>query len=315
MTTVIELKNVSKTFRGKKAVDGVSFAIEKGTITALLGPNGAGKTTTMSMMLGLLQPSEGALSLLGGAPGDRRTRDRIGAMLQEVAVMDGLKARELIDLFRSYYSRPADRDYLIKLSGLSPSDLNRSGQKMSGGQRRSLGFALAMAGNPDVLFFDEPTVGLDTTARRRFWDEVRQLAKQGKTVLFSTHYLEEADSEADRILLFDQGKIAADGTPDEIKRALVKRSVSFLPETADADWQKRTAGLLGMRLENEAEVTESNGRIIVTAEDTDAVLRILIESGLGIRDIRVDVGRLDAAFEQLTRNHGTNAQIDTREAI
>ncbi|WP_172254184.1 ABC transporter ATP-binding protein [Saccharibacillus deserti] len=313
MTAVIELKNVVKTFKNKKAVDGVSFTIEKGTITAMLGPNGAGKTTTLSMMLGLLQPSEGSVNLLGGSPEDRSIRDRIGVMLQEVAVMDGLKGRELIDLFRSYYSRPADREDLIRLSGLSPADLNRSGQKMSGGQRRSLGFALAMAGNPEVLFFDEPTVGLDTTARRRFWEEVRKLAKQGRTVLFSTHYLEEADSEADRILLFDQGKLVADGTPDEIKRTLVKRSVSFLPEATGTDWQKRTAGLLGMRMEAEVEVTESGGRIIVTAEDTDAVLRTLIESNLGIRDIRIDVGRLDTAFEQLTQ--GTHAQVDTQEAI
>jgi len=315
MTSVIELKNISKTFRGKKAVDGVSFTIEKGTVTALLGPNGAGKTTAMSMMLGLLEPSEGSVNLLGGLPGDRDIRDRIGVMLQEVAVMDGLKAGELIDLFRSYYSRPADRDYLIGLSGLSPADLKRGAQKMSGGQKRSLGFALAMAGNPDVLFFDEPTVGLDTGARRRFWNEVRQLAKQGKTVLFSTHYLEEADSEADRILLFDQGKLAADGTPEEIKRALVKRSVSFLPEAAETDCLKRAEGLLAMRSVGKANVTESNGRIVVTAEDTDAVLRILIESGLGIRDIRVDVGRLDAAFEQLTRNREANTLSETQEAI
>ncbi|MEJ8305103.1 ABC transporter ATP-binding protein [Saccharibacillus sacchari] len=315
MKSVIELKNISKTFRGKKAVDGVSFAIEKGTVTALLGPNGAGKTTAMSMMLGLLEPSEGSVNLLGGSPGDRDIRDRIGVMLQEVAVMDGLKAGELIDLFRSYYSRPADRDYLIGLSGLSPADLKRVAQKMSGGQKRSLGFALAMAGNPDVLFFDEPTVGLDTGARRRFWNEVRQLAKLGKTVLFSTHYLEEADSEADRILLFDQGKLAADGTPEEIKRALVKRSVSFLPETAENDCLKRAEGLLAVRPADKASVTESNGRIVVTAEDTDAVLRVLIESGLGIRDIRVDVGRLDAAFEQLTRNREANTLSETQEAI
>lgn len=315
MTTIIELKSVVKTFKGKKAVDGIDITIEKGTITALLGPNGAGKTTTMSMMLGLLQPNQGSVSLLGGLPTDRSIRDRIGVMLQEVAVMDGLKAKELLDLFRSYYSRPADRDYLIKLSGLSPADLNRSGEKMSGGQRRSLGFALAMAGNPDVLFFDEPTVGLDTTARRRFWNEVRQLAKQGKTILFSTHYLEEADSEADRILLFDQGKVVADGTPEEIKRTLVKRSVSFLPTEADADLRKRISSLFGLRMENGAETGESNGRIVVTAEDTDTVLRILIESGLGIRDIRVDVGRLDTAFEQLTYKREINPLSKTQEAI
>ncbi|OWR26693.1 ABC transporter ATP-binding protein [Saccharibacillus sp. O23] len=308
MTTVIEVQNAVKTFRAHTAVDNVSFTIEQGSITALLGPNGAGKTTTMSMLLGLLEPTAGSVKLLGGAPTNRRTRDRIGAMLQEVAVMDGLRAVELIDLFRSYYSRPADRDYLIRLTGLGPDMLKRNAQKLSGGQKRSLGFALAMAGDPDILFFDEPTVGLDTTARRLFWNEVRQLAKQGKTVLFSTHYLEEADREADRILLFDQGRIVADGTPDEIKRTLVKRSITFRAEQPQA-----VSALMIRKFGETAELAADGEQVTIAAEDTDAVMRALIESGLAVRDIRIDEGRLDAAFEQLT--HAQTETNETREAI
>ncbi|OWA33913.1 ABC transporter ATP-binding protein [Saccharibacillus sp. O16] len=306
MTNVIEVNHAVKTFRAHTAVNNVSFTIEQGSITALLGPNGAGKTTTMSMLLGLLEPTSGSVKLLGGAPTERRTRDRIGAMLQEIAVMDGLKASELIDLFRSYYSRPADREYLIQLTGLSPELLKRNAQKLSGGQKRSLGFALAMAGDPDILFFDEPTVGLDTSARRRFWNEVRNLASQGKTVLFSTHYLEEADREADRILLFDQGKIVADGTPTEIKRTLVKRSVTFLTEQPQV-----VTALIAEHFGSDIQTEVRGDQVTLFAEDTDDVLKLLLESGPAIRNIRIDEGRLDTAFEQLTHSENN----ETREAI
>ncbi|MDO3413212.1 ABC transporter ATP-binding protein [Saccharibacillus sp. CPCC 101409] len=310
MTSVIELKNVGKTFRGKKAVDNVGFTIQKGTITALLGPNGAGKTTTLSMMLGLLEPSEGSVKLLGGSPKDRAVRDRIGVMLQEVGVMDGLKSRELIDLFRGYYSSPADRDFLIGLTGFGKNELNRYGEKLSGGQKRSLGFALAMAGDPDVLFFDEPTVGLDTSARRRFWDNIRQLAESGKTILFSTHYLEEADREAGRILLFDRGSLIADGTPEEIKRTLVKQTVSFRTAAEEPRWRSELQTVLG-RLGVETDIQEREGRTVVATSDTDAVVKAVIRSGLDIRELRIDRGRLDEAFEQLT---GT-VDNDNTEAV
>lgn len=308
----IEVKGVVKTFKSKKAVDGVDFTIQAGTVTALLGPNGAGKTTMLSMMLGLLEPSEGSVTLLGGRPTERRTRERIGAMLQEVGVMDGLKAIELIDLFRSYYGRPAPREYLIGLTGFGQTELNRGAQKLSGGQKRSLGFALAMAGDPDVLFFDEPTVGLDTTARRRFWAEIRELARHGRTIVFSTHYLEEADREADRVLLFHQGKLVADGPPEEIKRTLVRRSLSFVRTGEDANGPRNLRLLLGEQLGGGVEADERNGRTVVTVEDTDAALRILIGAGIGMRDIRVEAGRLDTAFEQLTGWH-EEADNETHE--
>ncbi|MBT2289948.1 ABC transporter ATP-binding protein [Paenibacillus albidus] len=228
MNSVIEMNGVSKIFRDKKAVDGVSFTIAKGSVTAILGPNGAGKTTAIAMLLGLLEPTGGSATVFGKHPKDPAVRENTGAMLQEVSVMDRLKVKEILALIRGYYQKPADWEFLIRSTGLSPADMNRYAEKLSGGQKRSLAFALALAGDPDLLFFDEPTVGLDITAPRRFWETVRGLAEQGKTILFTTHYLQEAEGIADRIQLFSRGSLVADGSPDEIKSRIVKRSVSFM---------------------------------------------------------------------------------------
>ncbi|WP_339312460.1 ABC transporter ATP-binding protein [Paenibacillus sp. FSL M7-0896] len=297
MEHVIEMNNVSRSFQEKQAVKQVSFTISRGSITAVLGPNGAGKTTTLAMLLGLLEPSEGSVKVFGLKPADVRVKQRTGAMLQEVSVMDRLKVRELLALIRSYYPQPMEMEVLLQATGLGEADLNRYAEKLSGGQKRSLSFALALAGNPDLLFFDEPTVGLDTTARRHFWERVRGLADQGKTILFSTHYLQEAEDIADRILLFNRGVLAADGSPDEIKARLVKKSLSFL---ASGD----PALLRGQLLELPAVegCYEKDGRLHVSTGNTDEALRAIFVNGLAVQDVRIDQGKLDEAFEQLTLN-------------
>lgn len=297
MEAIIEMKHVSKMFKDKKAVNDLSFRIEKGSVTAILGPNGAGKTTALSMILGLLEPTEGEIKVFGKAPKDQSVRDKTGAMLQEVSIMDRLKVREVLDLIRSYYPNPMDMESLITLTGLQDSDLKRYAEKLSGGQKRSLGFALAMAGNPDLLFFDEPTVGLDITARRRFWDSVQKLAGQGKTIIFTTHYLQEADDTADRILLFHKGALVADGTPNEIKSRIVKRSVSFLPRQDGPGFRERLKALPLL-----TDYYDKDGRIYVNTDDTDLALESIFAEKLEVRDIRIDQGRLDEAFEQLTVN-------------
>lgn len=297
MEAIIEMKRVSKMFKDKKAVNDLSFRIEKGSVTAILGPNGAGKTTALSMILGLLEPTEGEIKVFGKAPKDQSVRDKTGAMLQEVSIMDRLKVREVLELIRSYYPNPMDMESLITLTGLQDSDLKRYAEKLSGGQKRSLGFALAMAGNPDLLFFDEPTVGLDITARRRFWESVRKLAGQGKTIIFTTHYLQEADDTADRILLFHKGALVADGTPEEIKSRIVKRSVSFLPRQDGPGFRERLKALPLL-----TDYYDKDGRIYVNTDDTDLALESIFAEKLEVRDIRIDQGRLDEAFEQLTVN-------------
>lgn len=296
---VAELRQVTKMFGSKKAVNQVSFTIEKGSITAILGPNGAGKSTAISMLLGLKDASEGEVLLFGHSPKDLKVREKIGAMLQEVSVMDGLRTREIINFIRGYYPNPLTLDEIANLSGLTHEELNTWAVKMSGGQKRKLSFALAIAGNPELLFFDEPTVGLDTTARRQFWKTVRQLANQGKTILFTTHYLQEADDMADRILLFHQGQVTADGTPEEIKAKLTRRSISFVVDADHEQVKKLLHEVPGV-----TDVYEQGGRLNAVTDDTDTALAALFRAGLAVHDVRIDQGSLDEAFDQLTMEQG-----------
>lgn len=294
MDPIVLLHNVTKTFKNKKAVDQVSFEIHKGEAVAILGPNGAGKTTTIMMMLGLLEPSSGDVKLFNQHPKERKVRDKIGAMLQEVSVIDALKVREIIQLFRSYYSDPMPFKELTVLTGLVEEDLKKRAEKLSGGQKRRLSFALAMAGNPDLLFFDEPTVGMDITSRKLFWDTIKQLKEKGKTVVFTTHYMQEAEDGADRIILFNDGKIIENGTPLELKTKLSKQSVSFL-----ANDNISTEKLL--ELPAVSDVTRHAERTFLITDDTDLVLAALFEKKLDISGIQIEQGRLDEVFEQLTK--------------
>lgn len=292
---VAELKQVTKTFGGKRAVDQVSFTIHRGSITAILGPNGAGKSTAISMMLGLASPSEGEVLLLGQNPRSLEVRQQIGAMLQEVSVMDGLRTREVIQLIRGYYPNPLPMDEIVRLSGLTPEELKQWAVKMSGGQKRKLIFALAIAGNPELLFFDEPTVGLDTTARRTFWNTAKQLAERGKTILFTTHYLQEADDIAERVLLFNQGRVIADGDPKDIKARLTRRALSFISDQKPESIRELLPHTLGI-----TDLFVEDGRMHIVTDDTDGTLSVLYREGVGMRDIRIEQGSLDEAFSQLT---------------
>lgn len=295
MEQVINIQKVTKNFKDKTAVKDISFSINKGEIVAILGPNGAGKSTTILMMLGLLEPTSGKVEVLHHHPKERVVREKIGAMLQEVSVIDALKVKEVIQLFRSYYPAPMGFEDLVSFTGLNKEDLKKKADKLSGGQKRRLGFALALAGNPDVLFFDEPTVGMDMSARRRFWDTVRVLKERGKTIIFSTHYLQEADDVAERILLFHQGTIVADGTPKEIKNKLSKQSVSFAVNSEFSVEEIRKLSVV-------SEVYLKDNRVHVITEHTDDVLAYLFEKKLKVREIQVEQGKLDEAFEQLTEN-------------
>ncbi|PFW89834.1 ABC transporter ATP-binding protein [Bacillus pseudomycoides] len=294
MGKIIEVNGVSKTFKHKKAVNNVSFHVEKGQIVALLGPNGAGKTTTISMMLGLKDPSEGSVSIFGKSPKQRAVRNRLGAMLQEVSVIDSISVEEAIDLFRSYYTNPVAKETLLQLSNLESEKRQRC-EKLSGGQKRRLNFALALAGNPDLLFLDEPTVGMDITSRKAFWETIRKLASEGKTIILTTHYLEEADVLADRILLFANGEIIADGTPDEMKATISRKTISFYTK------EKIPTDLL-KGLPHVTAVQFHEPRVILTTDDTDATLQAIYKENLPVTDISVERGSLDEAFEQFVAN-------------
>lgn len=290
MTEVVKVDGISKRFGEKEAVSDVSFSIQKGEVVALLGPNGAGKTTMISMILGLMKPTGGNLHLFNQQPMNKSVREQVGTMLQEVSVPLGLKVKEILEMVRHYYKNPLSMNELIAYTGLSDKDLKTRAEKLSGGQKRRLNFALALAGNPSLLIFDEPTVGMDIESRKRFWDTIKLLAHQGKTILFTTHYLEEADDVAERILLFHNGRIAADGAPSSIKARLTKQFVSFCYEGP--------TDVLDRLYPNQW--TFRNGRIFVETLDTDEVLFTLFQKNLHVNQIEIERGKLEDAFRELT---------------
>lgn len=293
MESVVTFREVSKIFKEKKAVDQVSFSINKGETVAILGPNGAGKTTTLMMMLGLMKASTGKVELFQRSAADHEIRERIGVMLQEVSMIDALKVHEVIKLFRSYYKNPLSYEELVSISGLEPKQMNKMANKLSGGQKRRLNFALALAGNPDILFLDEPTVGMDISSRRQFWETIEHLKKQGKTIIFTTHYLQEADEIADRIILFANGIVIADGTPQSIKAGLTKKTLSF-DMNADISIEEL------QQYEVITTVFIRNNRVMISTEDTDEVLNLLYEKKIPIKNVSIEQGKLEEAFEVLT---------------
>ncbi len=246
-------------------------------------------------MLGLLKPTSGEVRLFNQNPDDKSVREKLGIMLQEVSVMQGLKVRELLDLVRQYYPKPLSLEEVIALTGLTESDLKTRAEKLSGGQKRRVSFALALSGNPELIILDEPTVGMDISSRNRFWKTIQMLSKKGKTIIFTTHYLQEADDVAERIILFNKGSIIADGTPIEIKARLTKQFVSF----------HTTSGSIN-KLYGHSVITaifEKNDRVYVQTDDTDAVLALLFSENIGAHNIQIERGKLEEAFEQLTTEH------------
>src|SRR3954462_3359118 len=215
-STVASLVGVTKKYDAITALNDVSLNVRAGELLALLGPNGAGKTTSVRLLLGLSKPGSGSVKVFGRDPRDASARGRVGAMLQVAKVPETLKVREHINLFRSYYSMPLSLESTLEAAGLEGME-NRMFGALSGGQKQRVLFALAICGNPDLLFLDEPTVGLDIGTRHLIWQQIRNLLGRGKTVVLTTHYLEEADALADHVAVINKGSIIAEGTPAEIK--------------------------------------------------------------------------------------------------
>src|SRR6185369_16692350 len=213
---VASFASVNKSYGSVRALADFNFDVRAGELVALLGPNGAGKTTAIRLLLGLAKPNSGQLRVFGGDPASLETHIRVGAMMQVGRVPETLKVREHVDLFSSYYPSPLPIAETLAIAGLQELRDRKFGA-LSGGQKQRVLFALAICGNPDLLFLDEPTVGLDVEARHLLWDEIRSLLRRGKTVVLTTHYLEEADALADRIVVINKGPNIAQGSPAEIK--------------------------------------------------------------------------------------------------
>jgi ABC-2 type transport system ATP-binding protein len=303
--TGISLAGLRKSFKSPQgpvhAVRGIDIAITPGETVALLGPNGAGKSTTIDMLLGLLPPDAGTVSVFGMTPDRAIASGAVGAMLQVGAVIQDLSVRELITMMASLYPNPLGVDEAIELTRIQ--DLvGRRTNRLSGGQTQRLRFAIALVSNPDLLVLDEPTVAMDVEARREFWATMREFASRGKTIVFATHYLEEADAYADRIILMARGTVVADGPATEIKATVGLRTIrATLP---DADLTA-LAALPGVT------IADSRGEaVILNCSDSDTALRALLPAYPQARDIEVSGAGLEEAFLQLTADNGDIAVDD-----
>jgi ABC-2 type transport system ATP-binding protein len=272
-------------------VRGVDIEIEMGETVALLGPNGAGKSTTIDMMLGLLAPDEGAVSLFGRPPADAVAAGAVGAMLQTGSLIRDLSVRELVAMMASLYPQPLAVEQVLELTGASEFAGQRT-QKLSGGQTQRVRSAVALVSNPQLLVLDEPTVAMDVEGRHAFWRTMREFASRGKTILFATHYLEEADAYADRAVLMAHGKVVADGPTNEIKAMVGSRTIRATLPGAELGALAALPGVSGADRRGEA--------VVLTCADSDGAIRALLAAFPDARDIEIIAAGLEEAFLTLT---------------
>ena len=287
----VSFAGVTKRYGDVEALCGIDLSIRAGATVALLGPNGAGKSTAIGIMLGLLDATSGSAATLGMEPARAVASGRVGAMLQASGVPPRVTVAELVEFARRLYPRPFRTAAALELAGLAPLARRLTGT-LSGGETQRLRFAIAIVGDPDLVFLDEPTVGMDVETRRAFWGSMRRFAGTGRTVLFATHYLEEADQAADRIVVLDHGRIVADGTPASIKAGTSGRHVRFTLRDAAEETLVALPGVTGCIVHGE-DVT------LLTA-DADATVRALHQSGLSFHDLEVTGADLESAFLALT---------------
>ena len=290
METIAQLQSVTRRFGPNVAVDALDLGIPRGGVYALLGPNGAGKTTTISILLGLLKPDAGTAVVLGRRPGEMASRRAIGAMLQVSGVPATLTVREHVEQYRGYYPAPLPFDRIVERAGLEGLEDRRYG-KLSGGQKQRVLFALAICGDPELLFLDEPTVGLDVEVRRRMWTVIRELAAEGRTIVLTTHYLEEADALADRVGVLARGRLVAEGTSAEIKARVGGRVIRCTTSLAEAEL-RALPGVRGLR--------RSGHRIELAVDAAEPVLRAMLARDAALAELEVAGVGLDDAFLSLT---------------
>jgi ABC-2 type transport system ATP-binding protein len=295
-TTGVSARGIVRTYRGVggarvHAVRGIDLDIEPGSTVALLGPNGAGKSTTIDMLIGLAEPDEGTVTLFGTTPKQAVAAGKVGAMLQTGTLLAGVRVRELVEMVASLYPRTLGVDETLDLCELA--DIaDRRTNKLSGGQSQRVRCAIALVGDPDMLVLDEPTSAMDVESRHIFWRSMRRFTERGTTVLFATHYLEEADEFAERVVLIAKGTVVADGSPASIKARVDQRTIrATLPDVDES-------ALLA--IDGVANVRRTGGLVEIRCTDSDAALRTLLARFPQARHIEVRSAGLDEAFLLLT---------------
>ena len=301
---VARLDHAVKRYGGIAALNGADLMLQRGELLALLGPNGAGKTTVIGLLLGLIRPDAGEVELFGQDPQGIQARRRIGVMLQNAELPPTLRVGELLRLTASYYPTPRTVAEAAELAGISDL-LKRPYAKLSGGQQRRVQFALALCGRPELLFLDEPTVGMDIEARQKLWAAIRQLLAEGCSVLLTTHYLEEAEALADRVCVMSKGRMIHEGTIEALRaRVALKRIRCLSALTTDAirDWPEVS------------EVRRESERLHITTADAESVVRRLLGGDAQLSELEVQRAGLAEAFTELTRDADQTIDNDQREA-
>jgi ABC-2 type transport system ATP-binding protein len=298
-TAGIRLDGLVKSFHGPdgpiRAVRGIDVEIAPGETVALLGPNGAGKSTTIDMLLGLLAPDEGSVSVFGRSPAQAVSAGAVGGMLQTGELIRDLSVGELVAMIASLYPAPLRVQEALELSGISEIAGQRT-QKLSGGQTQRVRLAIALVSDPELLVLDEPTVALDVEGRRAFWTTMRAFAARGKTVVFATHYLEEADAYADRAVLIAHGEIVADGPTTEIRAMVGTRTIRATLPGVDTDALAALPGVSSVERRGEA--------VVLRCSDSDAAIRALLSAHADVRDVEIAAAGLEQAFLALTGDRG-----------
>jgi ABC-2 type transport system ATP-binding protein len=303
-TPAIRLAGLTKKFGSLTAVNNVDLEIHPGEVVALLGPNGAGKSTTIDLLLGLARPTDGTAELFGEDPRKAIVTGRVGAMLQGGALLPATTVRESVALVHALHKHPISVDEAMARAGVTDLAKQRI-STLSGGQMQRARFAVAVVSNPDLLILDEPTAAMDVAARHSFWESMREFTGQGKTVVFATHYLDEADTFADRIVIMNAGRIIEDGTPSEVKSVVSGRTLSFtlnLPVAAALREPQGTSDL--GKLPGVTAVEIRGSRVSLTTQDSDAALRALLASCPTAIDIEIVSHNMDDAFMALTATDG-----------
>ncbi len=286
----IDFGDVSKSYGDVHAVFEVSFQVERGQSIGLLGPNGAGKSTSLDMLLGLVRPDRGEIKLFGRRPADAIRGGQVGAMLQTGGLMPEVTVRDVVRLAHRLARHPLPIPEIVRQADIGDI-LGHRVDKLSGGQRQRIRFALAIVEDPELIVLDEPTAGMDVAARHRFWETMRAQAAGGRTMLFATHYMEEADSAADRVLVMHQGRLLADSTPAALKARTGLRRMSFSC-AADAETLRGLPGVVESQIHHES--------VVLHSEDSDATVDALVRRDLRPRDLEITGLGLEQAYLSLT---------------
>jgi len=287
MTNILQISNLTKKFSDNIAVDGISFSVPQGKCFGLLGPNGAGKTTTIEMMEGIIKPTSGEITYSGRTI-DNQYRHEVGIQFQHTAIQDFLTVKETLEMFSKFFNKTIPVKELIETCSLE-SILNRDTRKLSGGQRQRLLLALAILNDPKIVFLDEPTTGLDPQARRNFWELVNRIKKQNKTILLTTHYMDEAESLCDEIVIMDQGRIIEQGTPQELLAHNFEGVMVSMPKK------------IAESLEREGfNFQLNNHRVEIMTSEIEKTIKQLLEDNISLDDMQIRSPNLEDLFIKLT---------------